>query len=676
MAEKRPIRIDDFARIAHVEGLDVSPDGDWIAFVKVTVDLMENGYKRNIWLVSTKGGAPYQITRSGKDSAPRFSPDGKQLGFVSGRNEKPQVYTLSLAAFGGEPRAITSATNGAFGFDWSPDGSQIAYLSAMNPEEIVREDRGEKDPEPADSLDAKQKKERKDHDEKMRFEPRYVWRIPYREGTAFRDDRRAQIYIMPTADGLEGEEAKPRRLTSVDADHEPPTWSPDGKSLYTARTARPEGDEPWRSSILLRIDVASGAQTDLTDNSVYTCFGPQPSPDGKWLAFYRGDWRRSGKDNGYLAVMPAEGGEIRDLSAPLDRDPTDFSWDQDSRSIVFTAGSWGDTQAYRVMVESGAIETATTGRMMIEQIEVGPEGGIAFSASTPANPSELFWQAGGAAAQALTELNRKFLDEVIVQEVHEMRFKAPDGSEVQGWYLYPVGYEQGKKYPLAMNVHGGPHVMWGPSARTMFHEWQFHAASGYAVFFCNPRGGDGYGAAWKAQLHGAWGHADMPDLMAGVDTLLAMGFVDEKRLALTGGSYGGFQTAWIVSHTDRFACAVAQRGVYNIVSFHGTADIPGFVNMEFGTEVWEDPQKLWENSPVAHAHKIKTPLLISHQENDFRVPIEQAEQLFAIVRRATDTPVEMWRFPREGHELSRSGDPRLRIKRLEKMVGWFDKYCK
>jgi dipeptidyl aminopeptidase/acylaminoacyl peptidase len=216
--------------------------------------------------------------------------------------------------------------------------------------------------------------------------------------------------------------------------------------------------------------------------------------------------------------------------------------------------------------------------------------------------------------------------------------------------------------------------MWGAGMQSLWHEWQYHAAQGYIAFWCNPRGSDGYGEEFIHGLHAAWGPHATEDVLAGVDALVQKGFVDIERMAVTGGSYGGYLTAWIIAHDHRFKCAVAQRGVYNLLSFYGTSDVPLLISNEFDAHPWEDPTRLWEHSPVAHAHKIQTPLLIIHSENDFRVPIEQGEQLFGYVRKVGGV-VKMVRFPREGHELTRAGEPAHRIASLTEMVKWFDAYC-
>ncbi|MBN1310883.1 MAG: S9 family peptidase [Anaerolineae bacterium] len=680
--DKRPITIDDLYKLVAIEDPSISPDGRYIAYVQVTIDKIEDAYQRNLWLAPTDGEKPVRLTYSGKDSQPRWSPDGRVLAFTSGRGEKPQIYLLPIDGPGGEARALTAMPNGAGRAAWSPDGTQIAFLSKVNAEERAGEDRGEEDPPPADKFEATQQVERKEHEEAERWDPRPVWRIPYRQGTSFLDDRFDQIYVMPAAAGLSKEEARPRRLTGIDAHHDEPRWTPDGQYILTARASEPESDEPSRSRCLYRIRLADGAEERLTDDE-YAGGNPLPSPDGRWIAYNRIPHQNMYTHITRLALIPSDGGAPRDLTLALDRSLamtanrpwSGFRWTADSRAIIFLAGDQGNTEVYQADVATGVVEKVIPGCMQVEDVDISAGGGIAFSAGTPENPSELFWQPVDAdSPQQLTEANTALLDEVIVQPTQEMRFQSHDGTEIQGWYILPPGYEEGQSYPLAFNIHGGPHVMWGPGSRTMWHEWQLHAARGYVVFYCNPRGGEGYGEAFRRALYRGWGEADFPDLMAGIDALLSKGFVDPDRMAVTGGSYGGFMTAWVAGHTDRFACAFAQRGVYNLTSFYGTSDIPTLISDEFDVEPWEEPELLWKYSPAAYAHHIKTPLVILASENDFRVPIEQSEQLFAMVRRSGGT-VEFLRYPRDGHELSRSGEPAHRASRLQQMLDWFDKYC-
>lgn len=671
--QKRPITIDDLYRLTLIEDPRISPDGRWVAYVRVTVDRLENEYKRTIWLAPTSGGTPIQITRSGKDSSPRWSPDGSTLAFVSGRDKKPQVYLLRMTAPGGEARALTSMPNGAVEPAWSPDGARIAFLSGANAAEREREDRGEEDTPPADKLEAKQRSERKEHDDTKRWDPRPVWRIPYRAGTTYLDDRFTQVYIVPVAEDLPKEDTKPRRLTHVDANHDAPHWTADGQYIYTARTVDPLGDMPWRSSSLYRIRVADGISEQITDES-HSDLSPLPAPAGGIVAYARMPQDRLTERITRLTVLTGPDRSPRDLNLELDRSIIDYRWFSDGHTLAFSAESWGACEVYAVDTENGSVRKIISGDINVTGFDIAADGSIAYAVSTAGNPSELFCQPASGQPVQLTTANQNFLDEVIVQQKVELRFKSPAGTDLQGWYMLPVDYEPGKTYPLALNIHGGPHVMWGAATQSMWHETQCHVARGYVVFYCNPRGAAGYGEAFQMALHRAWGEVAFEDIMAGVDTLLEKGFVDPSRMAVTGGSYGGYMTAWIVGHTNRFAAAVSQRGVYNLLSFYGTSDVPLLITNEFDAEPWEDPMLLWQHSPLAHAHNIRTPLLILHSENDFRVPISDGEQLFAYVRRSGGT-VKMVRFPREGHELSRSGEPEHRASRLSHMIEWFDRHC-
>ena len=556
--------------------------------------------------------------------------------------------------------------NGAHSPDWSPDGTRIAFLSPMSEEERAKEDNGEEPPLPKDKLDSEHRKQRKAEDELSRWDPRPVWRIPYRQGTSYVDERYDQIYVISAA---ESAETNPKRLTAISANYSQPRWSPDGRSVYTDRTATPEGDEPWRERNIFRLDAETGEEVALTDGE-YSAFAPYPAPDGKWIAYGRSHIGLTDMPE-RLVVMATDGSVTRVINESLDREVFDLAWAPDGR-LMLSIESEGNILPWIYEAESDSLSQAHDGRYEIEQISAGADGLMAMSVSTPGNPQELYILARGELREA-TGFNHDLLEEVSVQEARELRFDSPHG-EVQGWYLLPANYEDGETFPLALNIHGGPHAAWGFSTKSMWHEWQFHAARGYVVFYCNPHGSGGYGEDFMRKLHAAWGPVAMDDIMAGIDAFLALGIADETRMAITGGSYGGYMTAWIISHTDRFKAAVSQRGVYNLSSFYGTSDVPLLISNEFDAEPWENHDVYWDNSPLKYAAEIITPLLLIHSENDFRVPIEQAEQLFAWVRRATDTPIRMLRYPREGHELSRSGEPDHRVSRLTEMINWFDRY--
>ena len=665
--DKRPITAEDLNRIHYAQDPQISPDGRVVAFVKVTPDPLAKSYKRNIWLYRHDENDVLQLTRGDKDSQPRWSPDGTELAFVSARGDKAQLYVLRTASPGGEARQLTALENGCHSPQWSPDGKRIAFLAPVSSDERAQEDAGDvATPEPKDKLESKHHKERRAEDEAKHWDPRPMWRIPYRQGTAYVDERYDQVYVI---DADDTSDAKPKRLTGLNAHYSTPQWSADSVSIYTSRTVTPEGDEPWRAMNVFRLDVDSGAEDALTDGE-YSIYAPKPSPDGKWIACERSHIGVTDLPT-RLVVLAVDGSESRVINESLDREIIDWAWSPESL-LALSVESEGNTLPWLYAPRTESLSQAHAGMYEIEELDIGAGGLMAMTVSTPENPQELYLLAKGELKQ-VTSFNHELLEQVMVQPVRELRFESPHG-EVQGWYILPVDYESNVKAPLALNIHGGPHAAWGFSTKTMWHEWQLHAARGYAVFYCNPHGSGGYGEAFMRKLHAAWGPVAMDDIMAGVDAFLALGHADEQRMAITGGSYGGYMTAWIIGHTDRFNAAVSQRGVYNISSFYGTSDVPLLMSNEFDAEPWDDHDVYWDNSPLKYAANIKTPLLLIHSENDFRVPIEQAEQLFAWVRRATDTPVHMLRFPRDGHELSRSGEPGHRVSRLNEMVNWFDRY--
>ncbi len=481
---------------------------------------------------------------------------------------------------------------------------------------------------------------------------------------------------------------KPRRLTDADMHHGSPAWMPDGGAILTTATRDPEADSIFSYYDILRVpvpDSGRGEPERLTEAG-YSYYDPQPSPDGTLIALRRLPEDRPLAAGARIAVLPASGGELRDLTADIDLDVEEHRWQPDGQGILFSAGWRGEQPIYQVSIGETTDDVETQdivslpnpvfpphGRV-ISEFDVGPDGSVAFVAGAPDNPCDLYLRRPDGSEARLTAINERLLSQRLVAPVEELLYTAPDGRQVQGWVVRPPGASPERTYPIAVHIHGGPHVMWGPGARSMWHEWQANAARGYVVFFCNPRGSEGYGEGWRDAIHANWGVADAPDIHAGIDALIARGGVDPQRVAVTGGSYGGYMTAWLISHSDRFASAVSARGVYNLLTEHGTSDAHELIEFEFDGYPWDMHEKLWQHSPIAHAHKISTPLRILHSELDYRVPISEAEQLFSILRRRKQV-VEFVRYPREGHELTRSGEPRHRADHMERTLEWFDRYC-
>jgi dipeptidyl aminopeptidase/acylaminoacyl peptidase len=299
---------------------------------------------------------------------------------------------------------------------------------------------------------------------------------------------------------------------------------------------------------------------------------------------------------------------------------------------------------------------------------------LAYVVTEPANPSEIYIaDSAGDIERRVSNLNTGWLSGVYVQPHNGFYFRSFDGRRVQGWLIEPVGYDSTRDHPLALEIHGGPHSMWGPGERSMWLEFQLLAAHGYFVLYTNPRGSSGYGHDFKLAIQRAWGEGPMRDVLTAVDTVVRNRPVDEERMVVTGGSYAGYLTAYLVGHDHRFAAAVAQRGVYDLATFFGEGNAWRLVPWEFDAYPWEDPEILRAESPITYAHLIQTPLLIMHSDRDLRTGVSQSEMLYRTLK-VLQRPVEYVRYPREGHDLSRSGEPLLRVDRLLRIVEFFDRY--
>jgi dipeptidyl aminopeptidase/acylaminoacyl peptidase len=672
---KRMINAQDLYHIMVLEDPRWNPSGDEVAFVQLKPDRVKNDYTRSIWRWRNGWEAPRQFTNGGKmDFQPRYSPDGERLAFVSTRGGKPQIYLIRTD--GGEAQPLTSMPNGVTGFTWSPDGSQIAFLSPLNSDERRLEKRGQfPPPPPKDEIEGKVRKLEQEHKEKERIDPRVYRGLPFKVGTDFVGDRYMHIFLL----NVDEKEAKPRRLTDGNADFSTPRWSPNGRYLWSSAVRRPTQDR-FAESDIVRITIKDGTVRRMVRPGYYG-MAPKPSPDGQLVAAMTIADLSSFGHISRLTVFRTNGSGWRDFNLDFDRSvgaynyQPQFYWAADSQGLYCTMDDHGYSKLYYLSLESGEFSELCGREELIQTFSVNREGELAYISRSAVHPPELFICPKDGKPTRISKLHDEWLEGVETAPVEEIRYQAPDGQNIQGWIVKPPDFDPSKKWPLVVHIHGGPHVMWSPAAHAMWLEWQLHAARGYVIFYCNPRGSDGYGDGFRYAIHDDWGEADMPDILSGVDAVVENGYIDEKRMAVTGGSYGGFMTTWIVGHDQRFAAAVSQRGVYQLMSFYGTTDIPRLIEGEFDTMAFDDPEKMWKYSPFAYVRQMRTPLLLIHSDNDYRVPISDAEQLFTALKKLRRT-VEFVRYPREGHELSRSGEPKHRIDRLERMTGWFDKYCK
>ena len=636
----------------------ISPDGIRIAYVVRTIDREKNTYESSIWVVPFEGSTSgTRLTYgSGQDALPRWSPDGRFLAFASDRNapagdpkkRKPKnLFVLSLD--GGEARQLTTFEDDCGDLAWSPDGKRVAF-TVREPKPKGAEDDG----------------------------IRVYDRLRYKTDEGFLlDGRRRHIWVADLQGGL-------RKLTGGDWDDSQPSWSADG--ALVAFASNRTDDRELNTVADIHVAGIAGGGWRVTDG-MGSYGNPRFSPDGKSIACY-GVAKAIGSSakNVHLFVFPARGDAAgRDLTDGWDRTvgstvmsdmrsqsqtlpPT---WSADLSRIIFVGSDQGTANVYSVAASAGDVRAETVGPHQVVSLSLAADAkrfACVFSNATL--PGDVAAGELGRSLRCLTNVNADLLSSRYIAPPERIEFTAADGWTIEGWIMKPRGFDPAKKWPLVLEVHGGPHGAYGHG---FFHEFQMLAGRGYAVLLTNPRGSHAYGEKFSTACVGDWGGKDYEDLMAGVDYALVLGWVDPKRLYVTGGSYGGFMTNWIVGHTDRFRAAATQRSISNNVSAFGVSDIGWhFWEHEMGdASPWKDPQKLVERSPLTYVPNVKTPLLILHAERDLRCPIEQAEQFFTALR-LHGVETQFVRFPEDNHDLTRGGKPRNRVEHAKRIADWFD----
>ena len=660
-----PVSATDYHDIVQVEDPQVSPDGTRVAFVrKVPTD--EKSYEQTVYVVPTDGSAdPRRLTISeGVDSAPRWSPSGDRLAFVSTRgadDDRPQLWVLPMA--GGEAERVTDVPGGVSGIEWSPDGTRIAFQQATT--EAERE-------AGVDVALPDEEYERETPD------PRVVDRLVYRQHERYRDGTVDHVYLAHVdGEGVDSEadDGRVERVTDGELDHVAPAWR-DDDTLYVG-VKYPQGDVEPDDSVVIDIQSVDLATGDLTDVTRTTCWGlvMDVASDGR-VAYGRTPEERLSMRSTDLEVYDPERDETVVPTENLDRTvdlSAGFAWGPSEEHVYFLTPDEGHYVARRVAADASTDPELLADEGHATGFSVGGDGDapvLALAKSEWDHRGDVFAFADGEETR-LTEVNADYLADVDVQEPEELWFES-DGDEVQGWVLTPPDFSEDETYPLAVEIHGGPHAMWSASG-TMWHEFQLLAARGYVVFWSNPRGSTGYGEAFSMAIESDWGDVTMMDVMNGVELVAERDYVDEENAFVTGGSFGGYMTGWIVGHTDFFDGAVAQRGVFDLASFYGSTDAFKLVEGDYDTTPWEEPEFLWEQSPVAYADDVTTPTLVMHADDDFRVPVNNGEMFYLFMKK-NGVETRLVRYPREGHELSRSGEPGHVVDRLERTVRWFDGY--
>jgi len=681
---------EDWYKLTRTSSPAMSPDGKWVAFTVTTVAEAENALHNEVWMVSTQGGDPIRLTSPGTDSSnPRWSEDGTQLSFTS-RREGGEGGTWVLQMDG-------TRMGEAFQMETGPSGSKpgdgsftVWTEGAAGDEEGEEETPDEEAPDPFARMAPMARPPMGSITEPVnpqRFDGKQIVDFPYkRNGQGFTPNRReprewdaAQIWKQ-----AEGDTAKVQ-LTDEVYSHRSAVVSPDGR--WIAFVADPqfrpdsvvqaEGDSiaklpydavrdeaPRNDSDIFILPADGGEARRLTtmDGSER---GIVWSPDSKRIAFSSSVTRTSSQR---IWIVDAQGGEPQNLLGDWQYEPQGVDWTPNGK-LVMSASVGGRTALFHVDPGSGAISEVISGRRRINGFSYDDKFRyVAFVATSVSEPTEVFIaDIDGKNEKRLTGFNDELNEEIAWPEAERFTYESVGGLEIEAWLQYPHGYEAGKKYPLVLYIHGGPHSAYGEG---WFDEFHNLTGAGMFVLFTNPRGSSGYGADFTYSTRGRWGMEDYEDLMKAVDIAIERDDVDPEKLGVTGGSYGGFMTAWITTKTDRFVAAQTDRMISNWFSWYGTSEAQGLTEFEFYGKPWDNPDLYWDLSPLKYVGNVTTPTLMVQSEEDHRTPMTDAEQWFMSLRKR-GVQVEFMRYPRSNHDLSRTGEPWLIVDRLGRLRDWF-----
>jgi dipeptidyl aminopeptidase/acylaminoacyl peptidase len=678
----RLITIEDLYQVQFVSKPAISPDGRSVAYVVTRIDGQKHEYRSAIWVAPTGAagtGEPRRFTsESAHTGSPVWSPDGRWLAFVTDRageeapakdskeqkkhgKGKPQIWLIPVD--GGEARQLTRMEHGASSPTWSPDSQHILFNAAVGPAD---EENDEGKPFP-----------------KARVLDNLWYRL---DGVGYIYERRSHLFLINAAGG------EPQQLTDGDWDEGEAAWSPDGQQIaFTSDRSQ----DRWRLPgadvyVLALLDGKTGDARRLTDQKL-SCFAPSWSPDGKTIAFLAATKLNSAGENSlYTISADASDSAATELTREFEGNCMDWTnsdigdehlapapaWSADGATLYILASQRGATRLYAIPANgSGASPaTLTPGNVHVRDFSVDTaKNTLALLLADATHPQEIYIRstAPSAEMQQLTTVNRALLAELTLAEPEYMSYTGAEGWQMDGWILKPHDFDPAKKYPLVVEIHGGPNTQYGYG---FFHEMQMLVAQGYVVLYTNPRGSCGYGYDFANAVRGAWGEKDSLDIMEGVDALLQRGYIDEQRMGVTGGSYGGFMTNWLIGHNNRFKVAVTDRCVSNMASMFGVSDFGWtFADDLLDTTPWENLDKYMHMSPIKYVQNMQTPLLIIHSEQDLRCGIEQAEQLFTALK-YMGREVQFVRFEGQSHGLSRGGHPKLRLERLRHIQSWFARY--
>jgi dipeptidyl aminopeptidase/acylaminoacyl peptidase len=722
-AQKRNITEKDLWDFVWVGDPQISPDGSRVAFVRVAVNEKKEGYNTSIWSVPMAGGEePHQLTKGDHDGAPRWSPDGKFLSFVragekEGKPEPPQLCLLPMA--GGDSFAFTDLPKGASNPLWSPDGKTIAFTSSTNAEDLAKQEKkkqkeeelkkavsaeaapspsakaptrggtpaGSPAKESAPDAAVKKAEDEAEHESDVHVVTRAIYR---EDDEGYIDPKRPQHLWTITVPRSANEKVKPKQLTNGRFDEGSAFWAKDGSRIFFTSL---HADEPYYElpkTELYSVPAGGGEATKL--NTFDMAVGEVAlSPDGKQIAFPASmtqpvnsytqpdlwivDLTANAKPRNLTAAFDFDIGQgvFGDNAPPRGGGGNRTIWTPDGKSLIDIYGKEGKTILASFDVATSAPTDITSGNQAVLRFRASADGSkFVYTASTATRVVDLFARdARSTTAQPvqLTKANDELFSKLNLTEPEEISYQSFDGKKIQAWLQKPPGFDPAKTYPLILNIHGGPHAAYG---YIFEHEFQWMAAKGYVVLYSNPRGSTTYGQDFGNVIQYHYPGDDYKDLMAGVDDVIKRGYIDNKKLGVTGGSGGGLLTNWVVGQTDRFAAAVAQRDIANWAHWWYTADFTLFQQTWFKAPPFDAEEDFKARSPITYIKNVKTPMMFILGEADFRTPPGAGgEEMFRALK-FRKIPTVMVRFPNESHELSRSGQPWHRVERLQHIVGWFD----
>jgi len=709
--DKRPITAEDIQRFELAANPALSPDGTLVVYQRTTTDTEENGYRTHLWIAPVDASHPARpLTTTGtRNTGAAWSPAGDTLAFISNRSHGSQVWLLNMAG-GGEAVRLTHFRRAITALRWSPDGSTLYGL-------VPAPYDGDVEVFDANLSEKEARTQFEKEDKEWRESPKRYNRIHYKmNGIGLRR------HLMPQLVAVDVRTGDFRQLTRGDMGVSSPAVSPDGQDIAVVSNRHPNREvEQQEHQHVYLVPAAGGELTLLTDQ--VSARDVSWSPDGRFLAVFGVgselyQYRSAAQSK--LFLISRDGQHVSELTASFPDALSNATgsdvhaegggpgpvWTRDGAAIFAISGREGRAEVVRFPVGPDGQLAGPAGAVM-----GGDRNVFAFAThdghqlvaiyGTPTDPSrvvtvDVSGEGSGRprpfravtdrmdqapvpfypANETRLDADNQWLAEVELSTPEPFWYTSADDWAAEGWVMRPIGCQPGKRYPVILEIHGGPATNYG---YMMFHEMQWLAAQGYAVLYTNPRGSTSYGQEFVNAVRLHYGENDAVDILNGLDAAVAQfDFLDGQRVAVTGGSYGGFMTNWLVGHTDRFFAAVSQRSISNWISFYGASDIgPGFVEHQLGVALFDSPEDretLWRKSPLAYVADVKTPLLLVHSEEDLRCPMEQAEQFYIAIKRHGGE-VELFRVPQATHELSRSGKPKLRLARLNNLFEWIDTHC-